>query len=110
MNLKVWSLVTCLAGWLTLALSYALTRVFHTDQWAVVIPLTVHLFGFLVLGAAIVLTILWMIWMARWQEDMAVAMINLLLCGGPVVALLWSFMQQQHSVTKFVLALMWTGK
>lgn len=110
MSLKAWSLLTCLAGWFTLALSLVLTRFLHTDGWQVVIPLTVHLFAYMVLAAAAVLTLLWALWMSRWQEDMAVAMINLLLCATPVLLLTWNFFHQQKSLTKFALALMWTGK
>jgi uncharacterized membrane protein len=110
MSLKAWSLVTCLAGWLTLALSLVLTRFFETDGWQVVIPLTVHLFAYMVLAAAAVLTLLWALWMSRWQEDMAVALINLLLCATPVLVVLWNYWHQHKTLTKFVLALMWTGK
>ena len=110
MSLKAWSLLTCMAGWLTLALSFVLTRFVHTDGWQVVIPLTVHLFGYMVLGAAAVVTSLWIIWMARWQEDMGVALINLMLCSTPVAMILWNFYHQQKSLSKFVFALMWTGK
>lgn len=110
MSLKVWSLAICLAGWLTLGASFLLARVVHTDNWQVVIPLTAHLFAYMVLGAAATVTILWMIWMARWQEDMGVALINLLLSATPVVLLVWTYMHQSKSLTKFAFALMWTGK
>lgn len=109
MTLKGWSLATCLAGWLVLALSFLLTRFFDTDEWSVIVPLTVHLFGYLVCAAAAVLSLLWITWLGRWQEDMAVAILNLCLALAPVVYLLWSFMNQERSVTKFVLFLMWTG-
>jgi len=109
MSLKAWSLSTCLAGWITLAASLVLTRVFETDNWQIVIPLTVHLFAYMVLAWAALLTALWMLWMARWQEDMAVALINLGLCGVPVLFFIWSYLGQQKSLTKFVLTLMWTG-
>jgi hypothetical protein len=41
---------------------------------------------------------------------MAVAILNLCLALAPVVYLLWSFFNQERSVTKFVLFLMWTGQ
>jgi hypothetical protein len=110
MTLKGWSLSTCLTGWLLLALSFVLTRVFETDQWSVVVPLTVHLFAYLVLAAAAVLSVLWMLALARWQEDMAVAIINLLLASAPVVYLIWTYSRQDRPLTKFVLYLMWTGQ
>ena len=109
MSLKGWSLATCFFGWFCLATSFLLTRVFHTDQWSVVIPLTVQLFSFLVLAWAIVVNVLWMIWLARWQEDMAIALINLFLAAGPVFYIVYSYMNQSKSLTKFVLNLMWTG-
>lgn len=110
MTLKAWSLSTSLAGWLTLGLSFVLTRVFDTGGWQVVIPLTVHLFGYLVLGSALVLSLLWMIWLGRWQEDMGVALINCLLAGGPVVVFLWSYFHQNSDFNRYVFGLMWTGQ
>lgn len=110
MTLKAASLATCLAGWILLAASFLLTRVFETDRAVVVIPLTVHLFGYLVLLAAAALSILWMSWLGKWQEDMAVAFINFLLCAAPVAYLVYSFMSQERPLTQFVLFLMWTGQ
>jgi hypothetical protein len=109
LTLKGWSLATCALGWLCLAASYLLTRIFHTDQWLVVIPLTVHLFSFLVFAWAMVVTVLWMVWLAKWQEEMAIALINLFLAGMPVAYILWAFLSQPKSLSKFVLGLMWTG-
>lgn len=97
-------------GWICLAVSFGLTKAFQTDQWSVVIPLTVHLFSFLVFGWALVLTALWMVWLGKWQEDMAIAAINLFLAGAPVIYIVSAYLSQGKSLTKFVLGLMWTGQ
>jgi hypothetical protein len=110
LGLKGWALATCMFGWICLAVSFGLTRVFHTDQWMVVVPLTIHLFSFLVFGWAMVVTVLWMVWLGKWQEDMAIATINLFLAGAPVLYIVWAYMSQNKSLTRFVLSLMWTGQ
>lgn len=110
MSLKVSSLTTCFSGWLLLAASFALTRVFATDKWSVVIPLTVHLFAYLTFATALVLSVLWMVWLGRWQEDFGVAIINALLALGPLVWLLWSYTHQSKGFSQFLLHLMWTGR
>ena len=110
MSWRAWSLSTTLLGWLILAASFALTRFFPTDQWEVVIPLTTHLFGYLVLAAACLLSFLWIVSLGRWQEDMLVALINLALAGSPLAIFLWSYLHQGRGFGKFVLFLMWTGK
>ena len=97
-------------GWICLAISFGLTKVFHTDQWMVVVPLTIHLFSFLVFGWALVVTALWMVWLGKWQEDMAVAAINLFLAGAPVIYIVTAYMTQKNSLTRFVLGVMWTGQ
>ncbi len=110
MSWRAWSLTSTLLGWLVLAASFLLTKAFSTDQWEVLIPLTVHLFGFLVLAAACLLSLLWMVSLGRWQEDMLVALINLALALGPLGILVWSFSQQNRPFGKFLFYLMWTGK
>lgn len=109
MNLKVASLATCLAGWLLLTLSFLLTRVLETDSWKVVVPLTVHLFAYLTMLAAALMSGLWMVALGRWQEDMGVAGINLLLSGLPVVYLVVTYVQSGKPFTRFIFSLMWTG-
>ncbi len=110
MSLKGWALGTCMFGWICLAASFGLTKAFDTSGVLVVIPLTVHLFSFLVFGWAVVVTVLWMVWLGKWQEDMAIAAINLFLAGAPVLYFVWAYMSQSKSLTKFVLNLMWTGQ
>lgn len=110
MSLRGWSLVTAASGGLLLMASHFLTRVIATDQWSVVIPLTVFLFAHLVLGAAVVVCLLWCLWLGRWQRDTAVALLVGLVAAAPVVKLAWNYFHQTRPLTKFVLMLMWTGK
>lgn len=109
MSLKLSSLLTCLGGWLILAGSLLLTRYVPTDKWSVVIPLTAHLFGYMMLAASVVLSVLWMVYLGRWQEDFGVAILTFFLAGAPVAWLAWTFTHQSKGFTQFALRLMWTG-
>jgi len=109
-SLRGWSLVTAVSGGLLLLASHILKGVVATDQWQVVIPLTLYLFAHLVLGAAVVLCGLWCLWLGRWQRDTALAVLLALMAAAPVAHLSWRYAHQTQSLTHFVLFLMWTGK
>ena len=110
MTLRGWSLATAVSGGLLLVASHLLTKVVATDQWSVVIPLTVYLFAHLVLAAAVILCLLWCLWLGRWQRDTGIALLVGLLAATPVSIFMWNYFHQTRPLTKFVLMLMWTGK
>lgn len=103
-------MVTAVSGGLLLLASHILKEVVATDQWQVVIPLTLYLFAHLVLGAAVVLCGLWCLWLGRWQRDTALAVLLALMAAAPIVHLSWRYTHQTRPLTQFVLFLMWTGK